>query len=94
LIKGELKIISGTANVELAENIVGALQTRLTDVEICRFADRETFVQINESVRGADVFVIQPTSNPANENLMELLVILDTLVRASAGRITAVIPYY
>ena len=94
MIKGELKIISGTANRELAESIVGALQTRLTDVEIWRFADRETFIQINESVRGADVFVIQSTSNPGNENLMELLIILDTLVRASAGRITAVIPYY
>jgi ribose-phosphate pyrophosphokinase len=90
----ELKIISGTANRDLAENIAEALQTRLTDVEICRFADRETFVQINESVRGADVFVIQSTSNPGNENLMELLILLDTLMRASAGRITAVIPYY
>jgi ribose-phosphate pyrophosphokinase len=90
----ELKIISGTANRALAENIAEALQTRLTDVEICRFADRETFVQINESVRGADVFVIQSTSNPGNENLMELLILLDTLMRASAGRITAVIPYY
>ncbi|UCB46126.1 MAG: ribose-phosphate pyrophosphokinase [Spirochaetota bacterium] len=90
----ELKIISGTSNRELAENIVRVLQTRLTDLEICRFADRETFVQINESVRGADVFVIQSTCNPGNENLMELLIILDTLARASAGRITAVIPYY
>ncbi|MCK5093348.1 MAG: ribose-phosphate pyrophosphokinase, partial [Spirochaetes bacterium] len=74
----------------IAEN----LNIGLTDVEICRFADKEIFVQINESVRGTDVFVIQPTSNPANENLMELLIILDTLKRASVKRITAVIPYY
>ncbi len=94
MIKKELKIISGTANKKLAESIAEGLQTRLTDVEICRFADREIFVQINESVRGADVFVIQSTSNPGNENLMELLILLDTLKRASAGRITAVLPYY
>jgi ribose-phosphate pyrophosphokinase len=90
----ELKIISGTANQHLAEEIVRSLNMQLTDVEICRFADREIFVKINESVRGADVFVIQPTSNPGNENLMELLILLDTLKRASAARITAVIPYY
>jgi ribose-phosphate pyrophosphokinase len=87
-------LISGTANMPLAEKIADRLDTKLTDVEICRFADREVFVQINESVRGTDVFVIQPTSNPANEHLMELLILLDTLKRASAGRITAVIPYY
>jgi len=90
----ELKIISGTANIHLAQEIVHSLGMQLTDVEICRFADREIFVKINESVRGADVFVIQPTSNPGNENLMELLILLDTLKRASAARITAVIPYY
>ena len=90
----ELKIISGCANRSLSEKIAEGLQTRLIDVEICRFADREVFIQINESVRGADVFVIQSTSNPGNENLMELLILLDTLKRASAGRITAVIPYY
>jgi len=90
----ELKIISGTANQHLAQEIVCSLNMQLTDVEICRFADREIFVKINESVRGADVFVIQPTSNPGNENLMELLILLDTLKRASAARITAVIPYY
>lgn len=94
MIRGELKIISGTANRPLAEKIAGSLQTKLTYVEISRFADREVFVQVHDSVRGADVFVIQPTSNPANENLMELLIILDTLKRASAARITAVIPYY
>jgi len=94
LVKRELKLISGTANRPLAERIAKKLGMALTDVEISRFADQETFVKVKESVRGADVFVIQPTSNPANENLMELLIILDTLKRASAGRITAVIPYY
>ncbi len=94
MFRSEIKIISGTANPQLAEKITRHLEMRLTDVEICRFADSEIFMQINESVRGADVFVIQPTSNPGNENLMELLILLDTLKRASAGRITAVIPYY
>jgi len=94
LFRRELKLISGTANKPLAEKIAQVLNTTLTNLEISRFADREIFVQINESVRGADVFVIQPTSNPGNENLMELLILLDTLKRASAGRITAVIPYY
>jgi ribose-phosphate pyrophosphokinase len=94
VLRSAIKIISGTANPQLAEKITQHLEMRLTDVEICRFADREVFIQINESVRGADVFVIQPTSNPGNENLMELLIMLDTLTRASAGRITAVMPYY
>ncbi len=94
MIRSELKIISGTSNRPLAENIANKLETRLTEVDISRFADNEIFVQINESIRGADVFVIQPTSNPGNETLMELLIILDALKRASAGRITAVIPYY
>ena len=92
--KSDLKIIAGTANAHLSAMIAENLNIGLTDVEICRFADKEIFVQINESVRGTDVFVIQPTSNPANENLMELLIILDTLKRASVRRITAVIPYY
>ena len=92
--KSELKIIGGTANVPLSEKIAHDLNVDLIDVEICRFADREIFVQVNESVRGTDVFIIQPTSNPANENLMELLILLDTLKRASVKRTTAVIPYY
>ena len=91
---GELKIIAGTSNYHLADKIAKNLKSELTDVEICRFADREIYVQINESVRGADVFVIQSTANPGNENIMELLILLDTLKRASAERITAVIPYY
>lgn len=94
MIGSELKIIAGTANKPLAEKIAAKLNVVLTDVTICRFADNEIFVQINESVRGADVFVIQPTSNPGNENLMELLILLDTLKRASVKRITAVITYY
>lgn len=92
--KLDLKIIAGTANLHLAEMIAVNLNIELTDVEIYRFADKEVFVQVNESVRGTDVFVIQPTSNPANENLMELLILLDTLKRASVKRITTVIPYY
>jgi len=93
-VRWELKILTGTSNRHLSENIAKILNLSVTDAEICRFADREIYVQINESVRGADVFVIQSTSNPASENIMELLIILDTLMRASAGRITAVIPYY
>ena len=89
-----MKILAGTSNKQLAEKIAGNLGIGVTNAEICRFADREIYVQINESVRGSDVFVIQSTSNPSSENLMELLIILDTLKRASAGRITAVIPYY
>ncbi len=90
----QLKIFSGTANKPLAEHIAGYLHTELTAMEIKRFADRETFVQIPNFIRGSDCFVIQPTSTPVNENLMELLIIIDALKRASAGRITAVIPYY
>ena len=93
-VRTELKILAGTSNRQLAEKIAKNLNVNITDAEICRFADREIYVQVNESVRGADVFVIQSTSNPASENIMELLIILDTLKRASAGRITAVIPYY
>jgi len=93
-VRWELKILTGTSNRHLSEKIAKILNLSVTDAEICRFADREIYVQINESVRGADVFVIQSTSNPASENIMELLIILDTLMRASAGRITAVIPYY
>ncbi len=94
MVRSALKVISGTANRPLAEKIAKSLDIELTDVDISRFADGEIFVQINESVRGEDIFVVQSTSNPGNENLMELLIILDALKRASAGRITAVIPYY
>lgn len=94
MVRSDLKIITGNANRYLAEKIAEHLKIKITNVDISRFADGEIFVQINESVRGEDIFVIQPTSNPSSENLMELLIILDTLKRASAGRITAVIPYY
>lgn len=90
----ELVLIAGNANPQLAEEISGYLKVPLCAAEVGRFPDGETSVHIGENVRGADVFVIQPTSPPVNENLMELLIMIDALKRASAGRITAVIPYY
>ena len=90
----DLKIITGTANPRLAEDIAQRLGMSVADTDVRRFADGEIRVQINESVRGADVFVVQPTAPPANENLMELLILIDALKRASARRIVAVIPYY
>ena len=90
----ELKLICGTANGELAELIAREVGVTLTDPRIRRFADGEIDVKIQESMRGHDVFVVQPTCRPVNENLMELFFILDALRRASAGRVTAVIPYY
>jgi ribose-phosphate pyrophosphokinase len=89
-----LKLITGTANPGLAEGIAACLGLQLCAVEVSRFPDGEIFVHIEENVRGADAFVIQPTCPPVNENLMELLIMIDALKRASAGRITAVIPYY
>jgi len=89
-----MKLISCNANKPLAEAIADHLDCPLSDAEIKNFADNEIFVRINENVRGEDVFVIQSTSKPANDNLMELLICIDALVRASASRITAVIPYY
>ena len=89
-----MKLISGTANLPLAQDIAEYLDLSLTDVSIRRFADNEIFVQVNENVRGEDVFVIQSTSAPANDHLLELLIIIDALARASAYRITAVIPYF
>jgi len=90
----ELKLITGNANRPLAEEIAQDLRVPLADAEVSRFSDGEVFVQINENVRGADVFVIQPTCPPVNDSLMELLVLIDALKRASARRITAVLPYY
>ncbi|NIM04411.1 MAG: ribose-phosphate diphosphokinase [Armatimonadetes bacterium] len=90
----DLRIITGSANPALAADIASRLQVGLTSLHISRFADQEIHVLINESVRGDDVFVIQPTCTPASENLMELLIILDALKRASPERVTAVIPYY
>ncbi len=91
---GELKLIAGTANPELAGHISDVLGIPLTSARLRRFADGEINVKIEDSMRGHDVFVIQPTCPPVNEHLMELFIILDALRRASAGRVTAVIPYY
>jgi len=91
---GAIKLVAGNSNPALAEAIAGYLGTPMTKAVVRRFADMEIFVEIQENVRGADVFVIQSTSFPANDHLMELLIIIDALRRASARRITAVIPYY
>ena len=91
---GELKLLAGSANPELASRISRELGVPLTDTRLRRFADGEINVKIEDSMRGHDVFVIQPTCPPVNEHLMELFIILDALRRASAGRVTAVIPYY
>jgi ribose-phosphate pyrophosphokinase len=89
-----MKLLSCTANTPLAESIADYLDLPLTERRIERFSDNEVFIRINENVRGEDVYVIQSTSYPANDTLMELLICLDALKRASAQRITAVIPYY
>ncbi len=89
-----LKIFTGNSHPELAKDICDYLGTELVSAEIDRFKDGEISVRIDETVRGADVFVIQPTKPPVNENIMELLVMIDALRRASARRITAVVPYY
>ena len=89
-----MKILSCNSNINLAESISKILNTNLVKVEVKRFSDMEVFVEVQENVRGEDMFIIQSTSYPANDNLMELLVSLDALRRASARRITAVIPYY
>ncbi|MBT4989485.1 MAG: ribose-phosphate pyrophosphokinase [Rickettsiales bacterium] len=89
-----MKILACNANLPLAKEIASILDTKLIDATIKTFSDKEIFVEVNENVRGEDVFVIQSTSCPANENLMELLISIDALKRASAKRITAVIPYY
>lgn len=93
--ENEILVLSGTANPKLAEDVVKNINLKLGDMEIRRFADGEVFVQVGESVRNKDVYVIQPTGRPSsNENWMELYCIIDALKRASAKRITAVIPYY
>jgi ribose-phosphate pyrophosphokinase len=90
----DLRILTGNANPELARAIIGHLSLAPSRMEVGRFEDGEIWVRIEESVRGADVFVIQPTCPPTSENIMELLIILDALKRASARRVTAVMPYY
>lgn len=89
-----MKVFTGNANPPLAAKICECLQIPLSQAEVRRFSDGEIFIEIGENVRGADVFVIQPTCTPVNDNLMELLIMVDALRRASARRITAVIPYY
>ncbi|TNE57990.1 MAG: ribose-phosphate pyrophosphokinase [Alphaproteobacteria bacterium] len=89
-----MKLLAGNSNLTVAESVASYLNTPLTKAAVRRFADMEVFVEIHENVRGQDVFVIQSTSYPANDNLMELLICVDALFRASAARITAVIPYF
>lgn len=90
----DLKVFTCNANRPLAEKIAQHLKIKLGDIKVEHFADGEVDVQILESVRGADCYIIQPTCTPVNENLMELLIAIDAMRRASAGRITAVVPYY
>src|SRR5229473_1824968 len=90
----KLKVFSGRANIRLAENIANVLGDSLGKATLSNFPDGEISVRIEEDVRGRDIYLVQPTCPPVNENLMELLVMLDCFKRASAGRITAVIPYY
>lgn len=89
-----MKIVAGNSNRPLAEAICQALNLKLTKSVVKRFADMEVFVEVQENVRGEDVYVIQSTSFPANDNLMELLILVDALKRSSAKRITAVMPYF
>ena len=92
--RGELKLISGNANLPLAKCIADNLNTPLGASEIEKFSDGEIKIMINESIRGKDVYIIQPTSFPTNDNLMELLIMIDACRRASAGYVNAIIPYY
>lgn len=89
-----MKLMTGNSNLPLARDIAAYLELPLTEALVRRFADEEIFVEIRENVRGEDVFVVQSTSFPANDNLMELLICIDALKRASAKRITAVVPYF
>ncbi len=91
---GELKLLTGNSNFDLASKVAKHLSTSITPALVKKFSDGETFVRIEDNIRGADCFIIQSTCAPANENLMELLVMIDALKRASARRITAVMPYY
>ncbi|MEA1014292.1 ribose-phosphate pyrophosphokinase [Sphingomonas sp. LY54] len=89
-----MKLMSGNSNLQLVKDIASYLELPITDASVRRFADEEVFVEIHENVRGEDVFVVQSTAYPANDNLMELLICIDALKRSSAKRITAVIPYF
>lgn len=91
---GTIKVFAGNASKKLAEDICSQLDLQLGQSEVSRFSDGESAISIKETVRGCDVFVIQSTCSPVNDNLMDLLIMIDALKRASAGRITAVIPYF
>lgn len=90
----KLMIFSGNANPELAAKVAAQLHIPLGDIDVKKFSDGEISVEINDNVRGADVFIMQPTCHPTNDNLMELILMIDGMHRASAGRITAVVPYF
>ena len=89
-----MKLLAGNSNPTLTKRIADYLGIEISDVSVRRFADQEIFIEVHENVRGQDVFVVQPTSYPANDHLMELLILIDALRRASARRITAVVPYF
>ena len=89
----ELKVFTGNGHPELAQSVCEYLDIPLGQAEVFKFANDNTFVQIRENIRQRDVFIIQPTCYPVNDNLMELLIMIDAFKRASAGRITAVVPY-
>ena len=93
-IYGDIAIFSGNANPALAKEIASSLGVMLGGADVCQFPNENIFVRLHESVRAKDVFLIQPTCSPVNDNVMELLIMIDTLRRDSAGRITAVVPYY
>lgn len=90
----DLMVFSGNANPELANKVVNKLGIPLGDITVGKFSDGEILIELNENVRGRDVFVLQPTCSPTNDNIMELLIMVDALHRSSAGRITAVVPYF
>ena len=89
-----MKVLAGTSNSKLCKDIARQLKLKLVNSNIKRFADGEVYIEINENIRGNSIFVVQSTSNPANDNLMELLICIDALRRSSAKNITAVIPYF
>ena len=89
-----MKVLSGTSNIKLSKEIARTLKVKLVNTNIIRFADGEVYVEINENIRGNSIFVVQSSSHPANDNLMELLVCIDALRRSSAKNITAVVPYF
>lgn len=92
--RGEIRIITGNANVKFANDVAEELGIKVSEAEVTHFMDGEINLNINETVRGQDVYIIQPTCSPVNDNLMEVLILIDAVKRASAGRINAVIPYY